>query len=157
TLNSDGSFTYVPNTNFTGEDTFTYRANNSIEDSNLATVTITVNANTPPVAVNDAYTTAYNTTLTRAAPGVMTNDSDVEGDPITAVLVTNVSNGTLTLNANGSFTYIPNAGFGGNDTFTYRVNDTVNNSNVATVTISVNGPPVANNDTYATNYNIPLT
>src|SRR5262249_42923098 len=79
-------------------------------DSNIATVTITVTpVNDPPVANNDAYTTAEDTPLTVAAPGVLANDTDVDGNPLTAILVNGPSNGTLTLNPDGSFTYPPNA------------------------------------------------
>src|SRR5204863_423622 len=89
-----------------------------------------------------------------AAPGVLGNDSDIEGDPLTAIVVAAPSNGTLTLNADGSFTYTPNANFNGVDFFTYKANDGSANSNVATVTITVNAVddvPVANDDAYAMN------
>ena len=58
-----------------------------------------------------------------AAAGVLGNDADPDGDPLTAVLVSGPSHGTLTLNANGSFTYTPNANFNGTDSFTYRASD----------------------------------
>ena len=90
-----------------------------------------------PTAANDAYSTALNTVLPVAAPGVLTNDNTNGGGAMTAQLVTNVANGVLTLNADGGFTYTPNGGFAGNDTFTYRAVNSIGNSNVATVTISV--------------------
>jgi len=89
------------------------------------------------------------TTLDVAAPGVLTNDSDPENDPLTAVLVSNVSNGNLTLNSDGSFSYTPNANFNGSDSFTYTANDGTASSNVATVTITVN-PVASTNDALAT-------
>ena len=73
--------------------------------------------------------------LTKA--NVLTNDRDPEGKPLTAALVTGPTKGTLTLNANGTFTYRPNAGFIGTDTFTYRASDGALQSNLATVTITV--------------------
>ena len=87
--------------------------------------TITVsNVNDAPVAVADSYTTAEDTTLTVAAPGVLGNDTDPDtGTTLTAVLDTNVASGTLTLNANGSFTYVPAANFNGADSFTYHASD----------------------------------
>jgi VCBS repeat-containing protein len=103
-----------------------------------------ISINHAPVAVEDTYSTDEDTVLNVAAPGVLTNDSDVDGDPLTAVQVIGPANGTLTLNANGSFTYTPNADFNGTDTFTYRANDGTADSNVATVTITVtavNDPP----------------
>jgi VCBS repeat-containing protein len=155
TLNSNGSFTYTPDTNFNGSDSFTYRANDGSANSNVATVTITVNPiNDPPTANNNSYSTNEDTTLTIAAPGVLGNDTDPDGDSLTAVLQNGPSDGSLTLNSNGSFSYAPVAGFNGTDSFTYRASDGSANSNVATVTITVNpvnDPPTANNNSYSTN------
>src|SRR5258708_28723047 len=102
-----------------------------------------------PVAHDDAYGTSRNTTLTVAGPGVLNNDTDVENDPLTTLLVNGPANGTLTLNQNGGFSYTPNAGFTGSDTFTYKDNDGVADGNLATVTITVtdhNQAPVAHDD-----------
>src|SRR5439155_6720999 len=152
TLNADGSFTYTPNANFNGLDSFTYRANDGTDDSSPATVTITVNAvNDAPVANNDSYGTDEDTPLVVATPGVLGNDTDIEGSPLTATLVSGSGNGTLTLNPDGSFTYTPNAGFNGMDSFTYKANDGAADSLPATVTISVssvNDVPVASNDSF---------
>jgi VCBS repeat-containing protein len=76
--------------------------------------------------------------------GVLANDTDPEGQVLTAILVTGPSHGTLTLNADGTFTYTPAPNFNGTDTFTYMANDGSLDSNVATVTITVtpvNDPP----------------
>src|SRR5262249_30329349 len=94
--------------------------------------------NDAPVARNDSYVTSAGTVLSVAAPGVLSNDSDVEGDSLVTRLVSGPVNGSLTLNADGSFTYTPNAGFSGTDTFTYRASDGNGVSNVATVTLVVN-------------------
>ena len=91
----------------------------------------------------------YNTALSAAtisshfseAYGVLTNDTDPESNPLTAVLVANPTNGSLTLNADGSFVYTPDPNFDGTDTFTYRANDGTQNGNIATVTIDVVGAP----------------
>jgi VCBS repeat-containing protein len=161
TLNADGSFTYTPAANFNGTDTFTYTANDGTVDSNVATVTITVNAvNDPPTAADDSYSTAEDTGLTVAVPGVLGNDTDVDVDSLAAVVAGGPTNGTLTLNADGSFTYTPNADFNGSDSFTYTANDGAVDSNVATVTItvtSVNDPPVTAGDAYTTLEDTPLT
>src|SRR5678809_581026 len=87
------------------------------------------------------------------------NDTDVDGNPLTAVLGTGPASGVLSLNANGSFSYVPNANFVGTDSFTYRANDGTENSNLATVTITVNlnnQAPVANDDSYSVNRNTVL-
>jgi VCBS repeat-containing protein len=137
-LEANGSFSYIPDTDFEGTDTFTYRANDGSATSNVATVTLTVVAgNEAPVAADDDYTVDANTTLDVPAPGVLANDTDPEGDDLTAVLVQGTANGTLTLNADGSFSYEPNAGFSGADSFTYQASDGVELSNVATVSITV--------------------
>ncbi len=154
-LNADGSFIYTPAANFTGAATFTYRANDGLLQSNAATVSLSVlPINDAPVALNDSYSTSANTPLNVTGPGVLGNDTDQEGSGLTAVLVAGPANGTLSLNANGEFTYTPNTGFSGTNTFTYRANDGALDSNNATVTIVVtavaNTPPVANDDNYST-------
>jgi VCBS repeat-containing protein len=160
TLNPDGSFTYTPNADFNGLDTFSYHASDGTAGSNLATVSLTVNpVNDAPVTVDDAYTTDQDTPLSVSAPGVLANDTDTESDPLTAVLGVGPANGTLTLNSDGSFTYTPNADFNGADSFTYRANDGQTNSNIATVSITVNpvnDPPTALDDAYATHAGRPL-
>ncbi len=143
TFNADGSFTYTPNANFNGSDSFTYTANDGLLDSNVATVTITVDAvNHAPVAVNDSYSTDEDSTLTITAAGVLGNDTDSDSATLTAVLGTGPASGTLTLNADGSFTYTANVGFTGTDTFTYQASDGAALSNAATVTIDVTPLPV---------------
>jgi ELWxxDGT repeat protein/VCBS repeat-containing protein len=160
TLNPDGSFTYTPTTGFAGTDSFTYQASDGISSS-TATVTfsVTAGANTAPIANNDTYTAPAGGTLSISSPNILANDSDAEGDPLTATVVNNPSSGSLTLNSNGSFTYVPTIGFTGTDSFTYRVNDGLVDSAPATVTITViaNTAPVANDDTYIAAQNQPLT
>ncbi|WZP01061.1 Calx-beta domain-containing protein [Isosphaeraceae bacterium EP7] len=100
---------------------------------------------TSPVAVADGFTGARGTTLTVSGPGVLSNDSDGDGNLLTAVLVSGPSSGVLVLNADGSFTYTPNAGFSGLDRFTYRAIGGGNSSTVATATITIRdmvGPAV---------------
>jgi VCBS repeat-containing protein len=160
-LSEDGSFTYTPNANFHGSDSFTYQVTDGEATSSLATVSITVNpVNDAPLANNDEYTIDEDTELTIDAAGILANDSDVDGDSLTAVLVDGPQNGELTLNADGSFSYIPNADFNGVDGFSYMVNDGTTESAVATVTINVNpvnDGPLANNDEYTIDEDTTLT
>ncbi len=167
TLNSDGSFTYIPTANYNGQDTFTYVASDGKLNSGLTTVTININAvNDAPVGTTDNYNVDEDTLLTVPAPGVLTNDTDIDGDTLTAVLVNgpqHTSNGgSFTLNADGSFTYQAGTNFNGTDFFTYRAVDSGTpslQSDVTTVFINVNAvndPPVAVDDTYATNEDVPL-
>jgi VCBS repeat-containing protein len=145
TLNANGSFVYTPTANYNGPDSFTYRASDGTLTSNLATVSLTVTpVNDAPTAVDDTYSTAEDTPLTMAAPGVLGNDSDLDGDALSAVVALGPSHGSLTLNADGSLTYIPAANYNGSDSFTYRASDGALESNLATVTITVsavNDPP----------------
>ena len=161
TLNSDGSFTYTPAANYSGSDSYTYKANDGTVDSNVATVNITViPVNNPPVAVDNAYGTAEDTVLTVATPGILANDSDVDLNPLTSILVTGPSHGTLTQNTDGSFTYTPAANYNGPDSYTYKANDGTVDSNVATVNITVtavNDPPVTVDDAYSTAEDTALT
>src|SRR5207247_1033932 len=135
-------------------DSFTYKANDGQADSIIATVSIIITGvNDAPVAVNDSYTTAEDTTLNVAAPGVLSNDSDVEGDSLSAVLVSQPTHGSLTLNGNGSFSYVPAANYNGTDSFTYKANDGQADSGIATVSINTtpfHSAPVAVNDSYTT-------
>ena len=94
-------------------------------------------ANQPPTALDDSYNTPQDTVLTVPAPGVLGNDSDANGDAMTAELRSNPNNGSVSLNADGSFSYTPANGFSGSDSFSYRANDGQDVSNDATVTISV--------------------
>ena len=113
-------------------------------------VTATVAApNTAPVAVADSYQTDEDMPLVRSAPGVLNNDSDADGDLLTASKVVGPSHGSVTLNSNGGFTYTPSAGYSGADSFTYRAYDGEAYSNTVSVSITVNEaeaplPPVLN-------------
>ncbi len=93
---------------------------------------------TAPVAVANEYSVDEDTLLSVVAPGVLGNDTDAELDSLTAVVVSGVSNGVLVLNSDGSFTYTPNANYNGGDSFTYKANDGSQDSNVVTVSITVN-------------------
>ncbi|MEN8264403.1 MAG: cytochrome D1 domain-containing protein [Nitrospirota bacterium] len=119
------------------------------------TVTVTQGGvNTPPVANDDSYTVTKNTTLNISAPGILDNDTDAEGDPLTAALETDVSSGNLALYTDGSFNYTPNTDFTGQDFFTYFADDGTDQSNTsATVTITVEDvtPPSSGEALYLEN------
>lgn len=92
----------------------------------------------PPVANDDSYATALDTVLSVTAnAGVLFNDTDAEGAPLRASLVTTASHGSVTLGGTGGFTYTPTSGYCGADTFTYRASDGVRDSATATATITV--------------------
>ena len=153
-LNADGSFTYSPNANFVGTDTFTYTSTDGTLTSAAATVTITVSpVNLAPLTVVDSYTLEEDSSLTvNAADGVLKNDSDPEGAMLAAVLVEAPDHGTVSLNADGSFTYTPVANFNATDTFTYEASDGVRTSAATTVTLLVQGvedTPIGVNDSYS--------
>jgi len=138
TLHLNGSFDYMPATNYAGQDSFTYRATDGDHASDAATVSITVSqTNNAPLAVADSYSVTANTTLTVSAPGVLGNDTDANGDTLTAALVSGPARGTLTLNAEGSFVYTPARDYAGSDSFTYKANDGQVGSNIATVSIAI--------------------
>jgi len=96
----------------------------------------------PPIAFDDAYETTAANNLSVDAPGVLENDTDADGDPLTAILVTDpVSGGVVNLFTDGSFEYEPPPAFLGLDSFTYRAFDGTDVSNIATVTVTVTGDP----------------
>jgi hypothetical protein len=136
------ALTYTPAAGYVGPDSFQWTASDGLLTSNTATVSITVEADEPPpneapIAQPDGYTTPQDTPLEQAAPGVLANDSDPDGDALTAIPVTGAAHGTVTLAPDGSFTYVPDAGFTGTDTFTYRAGDGEATSAPTTVTIQV--------------------
>jgi VCBS repeat-containing protein len=138
TLTRSGSFNYAPNSNFKGTDSFTYRANDGSANSHVATVFITVQSvNDPPVANDGTYSIDQNTMLIVSAPGVLGNDSDVDGDALTAVLDNDVGSGTLALQPDGSFTYSPDIGFFGTDSYSYSACDDRGLCDTATAMITV--------------------
>lgn len=121
-LDEDGSFLYEPDPEFTGQDHFLYWLTDGADVSDPVTVTIEVE-NARPDGGNDRYTIPSFASIRVPAPGVLRNDSDPEGDEITALLDSPPGSGSLTLNSDGSFLYTPPAGSTGQDTFTYRVID----------------------------------
>jgi uncharacterized repeat protein (TIGR01451 family) len=159
-LNSDGSFNYAPAPNFHGSDSFTYRVTDGTAASATATVNITVTPrNDAPVAAGEIYMAAEDTLLTISTPGVLANDSDADGDALTVVLVAGPQHGALTLDANGSFSYMPATDYHGSDTFSYYVTDGITNSSIATATLLVspgNDAPGAANDRYIVSENSEL-
>ena len=138
-LYAEGSFMYTPAANYVGSDSFTYWASDGMLNSNVATVTLTVHwENHAPVAADDVFAVDEDQVLSSAVPGVLINDIDSDGDPLTAELVSGPAHGTLDLHPNGSFVYTPTANYNGLDSFAYRANDGLATSNVATVTITIN-------------------
>jgi VCBS repeat-containing protein len=138
TLNQDGTFRYTPDDNYNGPDSFRYRANDGVLDSGIATVTIDVKpVNDAPAAAADAYATDEDTPLeVAAAEGVLSNDSDVEGDAFSAVVASGPAHGSLALNPDGSLSYTPERDYNGSDSFEYGASDGAD-SGTATVTIEV--------------------
>lgn len=155
---------YTPTPGYVGDDYIVYKIlDDWNEASNNALIAIVVRAaNTAPIANNDSYIGQKNTTLNVSAPGVFGNDSDDLAFTLASFDATSVNGGTVTVNADGSFSYTPATGFVGIDTFTYTITDTPGLTDTATVTIDVRDPnnPVANDDgVYITrrNQNLSLT
>lgn len=142
--NGDGSVSYTPNANFNGLDSFRYTVSDLLGNiSAPATVSVTVRpVNDRPLAGTDNYATTLGVALTVPAPGVLANDSDIDGDPLTATgLDTTLTAGQVALNPDGSFTYTPpaNAVAGISDSFRYSASDGALSS-ASTVTITLNAP-----------------
>ena len=157
TVNANSTVTYKPATNYIGGDSFTYTVSDGWGGTATATVNVTVTPDHPPMASPESYSVNEDTLLTVNAPGVLANDSDVDGDPLVAVLVAGPAQGILTLGSNGSFTYRPFTNFNGADSFTYAASDgTLASNAVVTITVNpVNDPPTAGLDYSDTHQNTP--
>lgn len=169
TLNSDGSFAYTPPTDTVGTDSFTYYASDGYNNSDSVQVSIEL-TNTAPVAQADSYNVVHNTELSPdVVQGVITGldpaangDSDPDGDALTAVLAdggNTALGGTVTLNADGSFTYTPPSNQVGTDNFSYYVTDNYGGTSAPVeVTINLtNTLPVAQPDSYTVAYDATLS
>ncbi|MFC4928349.1 midcut-by-XrtH protein [Delftia deserti] len=162
-----GNPVYAPNSWFSGNDSFTYTISDGNGGSATASVTVTVQAapagNQPPVAVADSISVAEGSTATvlvGGSPSLLANDTDPDGDPLVAVLVTGPVHGTLALNANGTFGYTHNGSETTSDSFTYRASDGQAMGNIVTVSITVtpvNDAPVAVADQLMVATDIPLS
>jgi alpha-tubulin suppressor-like RCC1 family protein/PKD repeat protein len=125
--------TYTPNANYNGSDSFKFKVNDGSEDSKIATVSITVNpVNDPPIANSQSISTNEDTSV-----NILLTTSDIDGDSLTYSVVTQPTNGTLSGNA-PNLIYTPSLNYYGSDSFTYKANDGQADSNVATVSITVN-------------------
>jgi len=137
TVNSNGSLHYTPTANYFGADTISYKITDGLLAAS-AQVSVTITAvNDLAIAQDDSYSIGKGKKLTVSGNGIVGNDSDIDGNALSAVLVTNAAHGTLKLNANGTFTYTPTGSFTGTDSFVYKDFDGTGYSNVATVTIAV--------------------
>ena len=124
--------TYTPDAGFNGNDSFTYNTNDGKIDSNMATMSITISAvNHAPAAQDQAVATNVETPL-----NVTLTATDIDGDTLTFIVVTPPGHGELSGTA-PDLTYTPNAGFSGSDNFTFKANDSIADSNIATVMISI--------------------
>jgi predicted extracellular nuclease len=147
-VNAVGDLTFTPAADANGTTTVSVTLEDGFDTTEAQTFTITITAiNDAPVAVADSYDVDESRLLAIGAQGVLTNDTDIDGDPLTAILVTPAANGTLTLHADGAFIYTPNPNFSGIDSFTYRANDGQANSNIVTVTINVPTIPITGGTT----------
>ncbi len=133
-LSGNGAFTYTPNQNYNGSDSFTYRASDGSLQSNTATVSITVDSiNYAPVVGNLAVSVNENASYTGQLSG-----TDQDNDTLSFTAVSQPANGSVSINANGSFTYTPTTYYSGNDQFTFKASDGSTDSNVGTVSVIVN-------------------
>ena len=142
TLNSNGTFSYLHDGSETTSDTFTYKANDGSDDGNTVTITINISPiNDPPITVSDTLEVDESGTVTLTATGslsLLDNDSDAEGNSLTAIAVSSPTYGTLTLNTNGTFSYLHDGSETTSDSFSYKTNDGPLDGNTVTVTIIIN-------------------
>jgi len=127
---------YTPKANFSGSDSFTYKVSDKTAESAVATVLITVKAvNDRPTAKDDSATTLEDKKV--SSIDVLTNDSDVENNPLKVTSVTQGKNGSVSINDDNTLNYIPNENFYGDDAFTYTISDGKGGSDAAAVRVKV--------------------
>ena len=139
TVNSDGSFEYLPAADFNGTDSFEYTISDGKGGTASATVEITVNAlNDAPVATDDSVDTDVNTPLLLSAANLLSNDLDVDLDALTIANVSNALNGTVDFDSDAqTITFTPDADFTGTAQFDYTVQDAQGEQDTATVIVEV--------------------
>jgi large repetitive protein len=146
TINPDGTITFTPNADFNGLATITYTISDGQGGTTTATVAVNVTPiNDPPVARNDSVTVAEDTPIRVSS---LANDSDVDGNPLTIVSASS-PNGTVTINPDGTISFVPDPNFNGPTTITYQISDGQGGFATATISVNVtpvNDPPVAVND-----------
>lgn len=140
-INEDGTVTYTPDEGFTGEDTITYTVDDGNGGTDTADIIVTVGddtvpptGNTPPDAVDDIYST---TGVSPATFDPTLNDTDPDGDPLTITSVGDAPNGEVTLNEDGTVTFVADEGFTGYDSFTYTITDGNGGEDSAYVNVEV--------------------
>ncbi|MEM9169804.1 MAG: Ig-like domain-containing protein, partial [Pseudomonadota bacterium] len=158
TINVNGSFTYTPNGGFQGAEAFSYTISDNLhgDDTSVALIDVVAQqaGGSPPVAANDAYQTMEDSLLSVSpALGLLANDFDADNDALTVTQINgqnitdgqqiDLGDGMLTIDTDGSFSFMPDAGFNGAETFAYTVSDGVDGISVGAVTIDVldGGPP----------------
>jgi VCBS repeat-containing protein len=153
-VNADGSFTYTPAPDFCGADSFTFTVNDG-SASDGGTVSVSVDCvNDPPVADDATATTNED-----VAVGGQLTSSDLDGPSAAYALDGGASNGAAVVNADGTFTYTPNANYCGNDSFTFTVSDgtSADGASVNVTVTCVNDAPVANDSAETTSEDTPLS
>ncbi len=134
-VNPDGSYRYTPNADYNGDDSFSYKVNDGRVDSNIAIVTLTVTTvNDAPVSSAGSLTTSQDV----AGSGVLVA-TDIEGDALVFSIATQATDGVVVIDdaMTGAFTYTPNTGYAGNDSFSFRANDGTLDSNISSIAITV--------------------
>ena len=131
------NLSYMPEQDFNGQDSFTFKVNDGKVDSEVATVTITVTpGNDPPTANDDSATAKEDTPIVMI--DVLKNDTDPDNDRLVVVKATQGHNGSVTINTNSTLTYAPSRNFSGNDKFTYTISDGKDGTDTAAVSVTIN-------------------
>ena len=135
TVTSSGQFTYVPVSQFSGTDSFTYTVSDGSLSSSASVTLVVAGVNDAPVSATASIAVDEDTRASGRLPGA----SDPDGDSVSYTQASGPSHGTVTIENNGQYTYVPAANYFGEDAFAFRVSDPAGASSAYLVAVTVRG------------------
>jgi len=135
-LNNNGTVTYIPNSDFNGQDSFVYTISSENGDTSSATVMVTVDPVNDPIFANDDTSSTDEDVAVNIS--ILSNDENVDNDTLTVTISNNSPHGITTVNADNTITFVPDMNFNGDTSFQYTITSPSGDIDTALVTVTVN-------------------